>query len=59
MRIEKLIAEFKQMDAALIREITVEEDRAGIHDMTNVAYPLVAKAVQQRRENVSVCPKTY
>jgi len=40
------------MDAALVREITVEEDRAGIHDMANVAYPLVAKAVQQRRENV-------
>ena len=52
IRIEKLIAEFKQIDAALVREITVEEGRAGIHDMANFAYPLVAKAVQQRRENV-------
>jgi hypothetical protein len=52
MRIENLIAEFEQMNTALIREITVEQDRARIHDPTNVAYPLFAKAANQRRENV-------
>ena len=52
MRIENLIAEFEQMNTALIREITVEQDRFRIHDPTKVAYPLFARAANQRRENV-------
>jgi hypothetical protein len=52
MRIENLIAELEQMNTALIREITVEQDRFRIHDPTNVAYPLFARAANQRRENV-------
>jgi hypothetical protein len=52
MRIENLIADFEQTSTALVREITVEQDRARIHDPTNVAYPLFARAANQRRENV-------
>ena len=52
MRIENLIVELEQMNNALIKEITVEQDRARIHDSTNFAYPLFARAANQRRENV-------
>ena len=52
MRIEKMFAEFERMAAALKHEIKVEQDGAGIHDPTNFAYPLFARAANQRRENV-------
>ncbi len=51
-QIEGMIADFDRMSADLEREISVEQDRAGIHDPTHFAYPTYAKAAIQRRENL-------
>ncbi|HWL06063.1 MAG TPA: flagellar export protein FliJ [Xanthobacteraceae bacterium] len=51
-QIEGMIAEFERMGADLEREITMEQDRAGISDPSHYAYPTYAKAAMQRRENL-------
>src|SRR6059058_3742518 len=51
-QIEGMIAEFDRMASDLDREITVEQDRAGIHDPTHFAYPTYAKAAITRRDNL-------
>ena len=51
-RIERMIADFERMDVDLQNEIATEQKRARIHDPTNFAYPLFAKAANQRRENL-------
>jgi flagellar protein FliJ len=51
-QIEGIIADFERIAADLEREIKTEQDRAGIHDQTNFAYPTYAKAATQRRENL-------
>ena len=51
-QIEGMIAEFERMANELEREITVEQERAGIHDPGHFAYPTYAKAAIQRRENL-------
>jgi len=51
-QIEGMIAEFERMAADLEREISVEQDRAGISDPSHYAYPTYAKAAMQRRENL-------
>jgi flagellar protein FliJ len=52
VQIEGMIAEFDRMAADLDREITVEQDRAGIHDPAHFAYPTYAKAAIARRDNL-------
>jgi flagellar FliJ protein len=51
-QIEGMIAEFDRMVTDLEREITTEQERAGIHDPGHFAYPTYAKAAIQRRENL-------
>jgi flagellar export protein FliJ len=51
-QIEIMIAEFERMASDLEREITIEQDRAGIHDPAHFAYPTYAKAAFGRRENL-------
>ena len=51
-QIEGMIADFDRMSSDLEREITAEQERAGIHDPTHFAYPTYAKAAIQRRENL-------
>ena len=51
-QIEGMIADFDRMAADLEREITAEQDRAGIHDPTHFAYPTYAKAAITRRDNI-------
>jgi flagellar protein FliJ len=51
-QIEGMIAEFERMAGDLEREISTEQDRAGIHDPAHFAYPTYAKAAIQRRENL-------
>ena len=51
-QIEGMIAEFDRMAVDLEREITTEQERAGIHDPGHFAYPTYAKAAIQRRENL-------
>ena len=51
-QIESMVADFDRMAADLEREITAEQDRAGIHDPTHFAYPTYAKAAIVRRDNL-------
>jgi flagellar export protein FliJ len=51
-QIEAMIAEFDRMAGDLEREISTEQDRAGIQDPSHFAYPTYAKAAIQRRENL-------
>jgi flagellar export protein FliJ len=41
------------MSTDLEREITTEQERAGINDPSHFAYPTYAKAAIQRRENLT------
>jgi flagellar export protein FliJ len=51
-QIEAMIAEFERMASDLEHEISIEQDRAGIHDPAHFAYPTYAKAAFGRRENL-------
>lgn len=51
-QIEIMIAEFFKMAADLDRDISLEEQRAGIQDMTHFAYPTYARAARARRDNL-------
>lgn len=51
--IDLMIAEFKQKQADLNHQIEVEQERAGISDVTHFAYPTFAKAAIGRRENLA------
>jgi len=50
--IEEMIAEFRRMADDLDNQIKVEEERAGVNDITHFAYPPFAKAAVQRRDNL-------
>lgn len=52
MQIESMIAEFARMAADLDREIALEEQRAGISDLSHFAYPTYARAARARRDNL-------
>jgi hypothetical protein len=49
---ERLIAEYDRKRTELERVIRVEEDRAGIRDPADVAYPAVAKEKIARRDSL-------
>jgi flagellar export protein FliJ len=51
-QIEGMVADFDRMAGDLEREITTEQDRAGIHDPMHFAYPTYAKAAMGRRDNL-------
>lgn len=51
-RIETMIAEFSRMARELEREIAIEEQRAGISDISHFAYPTYARAARARRDNL-------
>jgi flagellar protein FliJ len=51
-QIETMIAEFFKMARELEREIAIEEQRAGISDMSHFAYPTYARAARARRDNL-------
>ncbi len=52
-QLELMISEFERMATELDQQIIVEQDRAGVHDVTHFAYPTFAKAAMQRRENLA------
>jgi flagellar protein FliJ len=51
-QLETMIAEFSRMARELEREIAVEEQKAGISDLTHFAYPTYARAARTRRDNL-------
>lgn len=52
VQIEAMINEFVRMVAELDREIALEEQRAGISDLSHFAYPTYARAARGRRDNL-------
>ena len=50
--IETMIADFSRKKAELEQQITAEQQRSGISDVTHFAYPTVAKAARERCENL-------
>jgi len=50
--IETMIADFRQKEAELEQQILVEQERAGVSDVSHYAYPTFAKAARDRRENL-------
>jgi flagellar export protein FliJ len=51
-QIETMIAEFSKMARELERDIAIEEQRAGIADVSHFAYPTYARAARARRDNL-------
>lgn len=51
-QIEAMMAEFMRMATDLDREIEMEQERAGIHDVAHFAYPTYARAARERRDNL-------
>lgn len=51
-QLEVMIAEFSRMARELEREIAIEEQRAGVSDLTHFAYPTYARAARARRDNL-------
>lgn len=50
--IEAMIADFRRMEQDLEHQITTEQERSGITDVTHFAYPTFAKAAMDRRNNL-------
>jgi flagellar protein FliJ len=50
--IEAMIADFSRVADELDRQLSYEEQRAGITDPSHFAYPIYAKAARQRRDNL-------
>ncbi len=51
--IETMIADFSRKQAELEQQITAEQERSGISDVTHFAYPTFAKAARERCENLA------
>ncbi len=51
-QIDAMIGEFERMAGDLDRDIAAEETRTGITDPRHFAYPPVAAAARQRRDNL-------
>ena len=51
-QIEAMIAEFERMARDLDDQVAAEQERSGIHDIDHFAYPTIAKAAIQRRDNL-------
>ena len=51
-QIEQMVDEFRRMMAELDRQIEIEQEKAGISDVTHFAYPTFAKAARTRRDNL-------
>ena len=52
LQLDMMIAEFERMAVELELQITAEEKKAGITDISHFAYPTFAKAARLRRDNL-------
>ena len=50
--IELLLTEFRNKERELEAQVLAEQEKAGISDEAHFAYPMFAKSVQKRRENI-------
>jgi len=51
-RIKKMIDDMRRVISSLDTEITLEEDRTRVHDQSHYTYPITAKSMRQRRDNL-------
>ncbi|PCH80933.1 MAG: flagellar export protein FliJ [Hyphomicrobiales bacterium] len=51
-QIDQMIGDFQLMAEELDKQIVVEQEKAGIHDVSHFAYPTFAKAAAERRGNL-------
>jgi hypothetical protein len=56
-RTQRLIDDLHRNIAALEADIAAEQQRCGIHDPTDIAYPWVAKAWAERSRNLKITVK--
>ena len=54
VKIRTMIRDLYRTVQVLELEIVTEENRLGLHDLSNVAYPIMAKTMVARRENLKV-----
>ena len=52
LRIATLIADLTRTAAILTADIKHEEERAGVGDLADPAYPVLARTLCSRRENI-------
>jgi len=50
--LETMLAEFRSGEQELEAQVQVEQRKAGISDVAHFAYPMFAKSVIRRRENI-------
>jgi len=50
--LEMMIEEFQRKERDLDAQVQAEQERAGISDEAHFAYPMFAKAVNERRNNI-------
>ncbi len=50
--LEIMLTEFQSRERELDRHVKAEQERAGISDVAHFAYPMFAKSVMRRRENI-------
>jgi hypothetical protein len=53
-QIRTMIADFNRTLQVLGHEISAEEERARVSDPTDIAYPILARVMRARRENLKV-----
>ena len=53
-QLQLMMSEFERMTKELENQITFEEKKSGITDLTHFAYPTFAKAARQRADNLQV-----
>jgi hypothetical protein len=51
--LQAFAAEMQREATRLEREIKAEEERSGRHNPSDVAYPMLARALRQRHDNVA------
>ena len=50
--LEMMLDEFRRKESDLERQVKSEQEKAGISDIGHFAYPMFAKSVIKRRENI-------
>ena len=50
--LETMLGEFRNRERELEAQVQVEQRKAGISDVAHFAYPMFAKSVLRRRENI-------
>lgn len=53
LRIATVIADLCRSVALLTVDIEHEEERAGVHDISAPAYPVLARSLRMRRDNIA------